>query len=127
MKTIKRLFLAASLALVMSLGMGGLATAAPIDGAKQSVCTGINTQVGGNCGDTSGVQRAVSAALRILSIIVGIAAVIMVVVAGLKYITSGGDSSNVASAKNTLIYAIVGLVIAGLAQAIVRFVLGKTS
>ncbi len=64
--------------------------------------------------------------INIVSVIVGVVAVIMIVFGGLKYITSGGDSSNVSSAKNTIIYAIIGLVIVALAQFIVRFVLDKS-
>ena len=47
----------------------------------------------------------------------------MVIVSGLKYITASGDSSSISSAKNTLIYALVGLAIAALAQIMVHFVL----
>jgi hypothetical protein len=43
----------------------------------------------------------------------------------LRYITSGGDSTKVSGAKNTLIYAIIGLIIVALAQLIVHFVLGQ--
>lgn len=64
--------------------------------------------------------------INIVSIVVGVVAVIMIIFGGLKYITSGGDSSNVSSAKNTIIYAIVGLVIVALAQFIVRFVLERS-
>jgi hypothetical protein len=51
----------------------------------------------------------------------------MIIVGGLKYILSAGDSGNVTSAKNTIVYAIVGLVIVALAQFVVRFVLTKVS
>jgi hypothetical protein len=51
----------------------------------------------------------------------------MIVFGGFKYITSGGDSNNVSGAKNTIIYAIIGLVIVALAQLIVHFVLNQTS
>jgi hypothetical protein len=54
-------------------------------------------------------------------------AVVMIIIGGLKYITSGGDSGNVTGAKNTILYAIIGLVIVALAQFIVRFVLSKTT
>jgi hypothetical protein len=46
---------------------------------------------------------------------------------GFKYITSGGDSGNVTAAKNTIMYALIGLVVVALAQLIVRFVLGKAN
>jgi hypothetical protein len=47
----------------------------------------------------------------------------MILVGGLKYTTSGGDASSVSSAKNTIIYALVGLIVAAFAQFLVRFVL----
>lgn len=65
--------------------------------------------------------------INIFSLIVGVIAVIMIIVGGLKYITSSGDSGNVTGAKNTILYAIVGLVIVALAQIIVRFVLNKVT
>jgi hypothetical protein len=74
---------------------------------------------GGNLNDL------VTKIVNILSVIVGIVAVIMIIIGGFKYITSGGDSNRVASAKNTIIYAIVGLIIVALAQVIVRFVLSN--
>jgi hypothetical protein len=49
----------------------------------------------------------------------------MIIFGGFKYITSGGESGNVTSAKNTIIYAVIGLVIVAFAQFIVQFVLGK--
>lgn len=57
--------------------------------------------------------------------VVGILAVVMVIIGGVKYTTSGGDSAAVTSAKNTILYGIIGLVIAILAYAIVNFVVGK--
>ena len=63
--------------------------------------------------------------INIFSLVVGIVAIIMIIVGGLKYITSSGDSGNVQSAKNTILYAIIGLVVVALAQFIVRFVLSK--
>jgi hypothetical protein len=56
-----------------------------------------------------------------------VVAVIMIIVGGLKYITSGGDSGNITSAKNTILYAIVGLIVVALAQIIVRFVLERAT
>lgn len=61
--------------------------------------------------------------VNIISLIVGIAAVIMIVIGGFKFVTSGGDSNAVKSARSTIIYAIVGLIVVLLAQVIVRFVL----
>ncbi len=63
--------------------------------------------------------------VNILSAIVGVAAVIMIIFGGLRYITSGGNDTSVTSAKNTILYAIIGLIIVALAQIIVRFTLNK--
>ena len=57
--------------------------------------------------------------------IVGILAVGMLVVAGQRYITSGGDPGKVQQAKSMIIYSLVGLIIAILAFAIVNFILGS--
>lgn len=89
--------------------------------SKGQVLKGIG-ETGSEC-RSGGVTRFVSAIVNILSIIVGIAAIIVIILSGFKYITSGGDSGKVTSAKNTLIYALVGLIIAALAQFLVHFVL----
>jgi hypothetical protein len=73
------------------------------------------------------VNNTITLVINIFSIVVGIVAVIMIVLGGLKYITSSGDANNITSAKNTILYAIVGLVVVALAQFIVRFVLGKVN
>lgn len=75
----------------------------------------------------SGVAKLASGIVSTFSIVVGVAAVIMIIYGGFRYITSGGDSSRVGNAKNTLIYAIVGLVVVALAQLIVHFVLNQAS
>ena len=54
---------------------------------------------------------------------VGIISVVMLVYGGLRYIVSGGDSKKVTDAKNTIMYAIIGLIIAILSYAIVNFVI----
>lgn len=97
---------------------------------QQGICTGVNAATDtGNCGGNGGLQLGDIAQriVNILSIIVGIVAVIMIIFGGFRYITSGGDSGNVSSAKNTLIYAIVGLIIVALAQVIVHFVIQGVS
>ena len=56
--------------------------------------------------------------------VLGILAVVMLIIGGVKYATSGGDAKAVTDAKNTILYALIGLIIAILAYAIVSFVLG---
>ena len=55
--------------------------------------------------------------------IVGIVSVVMLIYGGLRYVISGGDSKKVTDAKNTILYAIIGLIISILAFAIVNFVI----
>lgn len=99
---------------------------------QDGLCSGTELSFTGTgqCGEAQGsgetLDRLIVLIINIVSIVVGVVAVIMIIFGGLKYITSGGDSSNVSSAKNTIIYAIIGLVVVALAQFIVRFVLGKS-
>lgn len=97
--------------------------------AKESICQGAGIAGGGSSDCTPGagpkVEDAITAAIDLLSIVVGVIAVIMIIVGGLKYIMSSGDSNNINSAKNTILYAIIGLVVVAFAQIIVKFVLNK--
>ena len=58
---------------------------------------------------------------------IGIVSVIMIIIGGIRYATSNGDSNQVTAAKNTIMYAVIGLVIAIFAYAIVNFVLFQTA
>jgi len=105
----------------VSLQFAPDALAAP----KDEICEGIGQANSGDCGDGAELTGVVESVINIFSMIVGIVAVIMIMVAGFKYVTSGGDSSNITSAKHTLIYAIIGIVVVALAQTIVQFVVKK--
>ena len=63
--------------------------------------------------------------INLLSFVVGVAAVIGIMLAGLKFITGGDNPQEVAAARNMLIYAVVGIAIALSAQLIVRVFLYK--
>jgi hypothetical protein len=76
---------------------------------------------------SSGLNNIITDIVNIFSVIVGIVSVIMIIYGGFRYVTSGGDSGNVSSAKNTIIYAVVGLIVVALAQFIVQFVLDKVT
>lgn len=60
--------------------------------------------------------------VNVLLFVIGAIAVIMIIIGGLLYATSAGDAGNITKAKNTIMYAVVGLVVAFLAYAIVNFV-----
>jgi hypothetical protein len=107
-----------SYAAAATTGACGSATGSPAD----QVLQGVSQSGSVDCTGT-GVTNIVQAVVTILSYIVGIASIIMILLAGFKYVTAGGDSNKVSSAKSTLIYALVGLVIAALAQFLVHAVL----
>jgi hypothetical protein len=74
-----------------------------------------------------GINNLIRRIVNIISVIVGIIAVIMIIFGGFRYITSGGSAEKVTAAKNTILYALIGLIIVALAQVIVRFVLRETT
>lgn len=71
------------------------------------------------------VANIINTIINIFSIVVGAVSVIMIILGGLRYITSSGDSTNVTAAKNTILYAVVGLVIVIFAQTVVKFVVSR--
>lgn len=70
----------------------------------------------------NGVLRNVT---RLIAVIAGIAAAVIMVLGGIKYITSNGDAQAVSRAKSTIIFAAVGLVVIVAAQWIIGFVISK--
>jgi hypothetical protein len=78
-----------------------------------------------NLPKVSANQSTLTTLLNIAFSIIGAVAVFFIVVAGLKYITSQGEPARVESAKNQILYALVGLVIVALAASVVNFVLGR--
>lgn len=125
MKRFKNILL--SLAIALGLNAGGLVLATqPVLAQNQAaICEGVEF-TGGDCNTASAdaeVNNIIKTVVDILSVVVGVVAVIMIIIGGLRYITSGGDSNNTSAAKNTILYAIIGLVVVAMAQVIVRFVL----
>ena len=87
-----------------------------INAAKPSGAAGTSTLFG-----TNGIFMTV---VNVLLFVIGAVSVIMLIVGGIRYTLSAGDSGSVTAAKSTIMYAIIGLVIAFLAFAIVNWVLG---
>ena len=71
-------------------------------------------------GDTVGPL--IQTVINILLTILGMTAVVMIVIGGIRYTTSNGDSSAIKSAKDTILYSVIGLIVAILAYTIVNFV-----
>jgi len=133
----KRISHIVSTFLVTMLLSLGLAAPAFAQDAQQQInnglCAGSNlefTESPGQCNAagndaTTKINNMVHTVVNLLSAIVGIVAVIMIIIGGFRYITSGGNDASVTAAKNTILYAIIGLVVVALAQIIVRFTLSK--
>ena len=122
------LLIAAVVALAFATAMIPATASANVEINENLECGSNISLSGGSCdvsGGTTRVEDTIRTIINIFSIIVGAVAVIMIIVGGFRYITSGGDSGNIGSAKNTILYAIVGLVIVAIAQAIVQFVLNE--
>ena len=94
-----------------SLALGGIA-----DGATSA--RGADQPI-----DLFGETGVFAQITTILLFIIGAVAVIMLIIGGLRYVVSAGDASKVQEAKNTILYALVGIVVAILAYAAVNFVI----
>lgn len=128
---LKRRILTLALVLVMSAGLFVAPVQSVVAGnfdgstgaATEGACFGGTDCTAG----TTEIDTVIKMVVDILSVTIGVIAVIMIIFAGFKYITSGGDGQKVANAKSTMVFAIIGLIVAALAQLIVWFVLGKTA
>ena len=113
------------------------------NGITSQACTGINSASNANTtpislnpsagsGSCVGDQSAggtlgniINTVINVFSIVVGAVSVIMIIVGGFRYITSGGNDTSIAGAKNTIVYALIGLVIVVLAQVIVHYLINR--
>lgn len=119
MKKVFRVILPMLICGVLAVVAGASASALTLqEGAQAAQCDGCPSNLFGD----AGVFRQVT---NVILYIVGIIAVIMLIIGGIKYVVSGGDSKKVTDAKNTVLYAIIGLVICFLAFAIVNFVISS--
>ncbi len=124
------IMLSATLTIAVPALAPAVANAADI---KSNLCSGANldlTQANKDCTTKASVndfQDTLSRIINIISILVGVIAVVMIIFGGFKYITSGGKQESVTGAKNTILYGLIGLVIVALAQIIVKFVLNQTA
>jgi hypothetical protein len=91
----------------------------------EGIAGGVACSDTGNTPDTLFGQDSIfTTVVNVLLFLIGAISVIMLIIGGIRYTISGGDSGNVTAAKNTIMYALIGLVVAFLAFAIVNWVLG---
>src|SRR4051812_32543116 len=118
---------------VMSLAIlvGVIGAAVP---ATNVSAVDVFKQCGGGTAGSSAVCKAsgsdnlgkmVKTIVNTILIVIGMVAVIMVVVGGVRYTTSNGDASAIKSAKDTILYACVGIVVSIMSYAIVNFVIDQ--
>lgn len=92
----------------------------------QSIADGAQSAKGiDQASDLFGPSGTFNTITNVLLFVVGAISVIMLIIGGIRYVVSGGDSAAVQSAKNTILYAVVGIVICLLAYAAVSFVIGS--
>jgi hypothetical protein len=124
------------MAALLSFSVGSLSMSAYAQDCSNPATTSAQIQCGVNDAANKGDKPAGSGAqlsatvkkiINVLSVIGGALAVIMIIVGGVRYVVSAGNDSNVTGAKNTIIYAIVGLIIIAVAQVVVHFVLNNVT
>lgn len=119
MKKILRIILPVLVLGAVLVGVSGAVDVSALtlqEGAEAARCDGCPKNLFGDAGVFKKITNTIL-------YIVGIMAVIMLIIGGIKYVISGGDAKKVTDAKNTVLYAIIGLVVAFLAFAIVNFVI----
>jgi ABC-type sugar transport system permease subunit len=89
------------------------------DNQKPSACAEVPDN------PITGKDGIITKVVHLLLIVIGVASIIMIMVGGLQYILSSGDPARVNSAKNTILYAVIGLVVAVLSQVIITFVIRR--
>lgn len=99
---------------------GPVVLAATVDTTDQ-VQKGIDA-AGGSGASATNLPALIKSIINILLYIAGAVAVVMLILGGIRYITSNGKQDQVTAAKNTIMYAIIGLIVVILAYAIVQFV-----
>ncbi len=106
--------------------IGTIAIAILIGGIlfTQDVCLAAITAPSGTGLPSGTIAGSISKIIATLAKFIGGLSVLMIVIGGIMYISSGGDSGKVDMAKNTIIYSVIGLIVALLAWIIVKSVIG---
>jgi len=90
--------------------------------ATSAINTGATQACGSSCNTGTTVGGLFAGVANALIFLVGAVSVIMIIIGGLRYVTSNGDAKQTEAAKNTILYAVIGIVVAIASFAIVSFV-----
>lgn len=124
---------ALSLSLVIIVSFAMLVLSAPVFAADplDPVCNGTAGSASTACRSRTtenpllGPTGIITRVIQLIVLFTGVASVIVIMIGGFKYLVSAGDSAKVSNAKDTILYAVIGLVVAVVAQAIVSLVLRR--
>jgi hypothetical protein len=120
--------LLATLAVCLCLVPAGQALAAEKNVFDQVPCdaaTGTSAACNAGGDPITGSGGAIAKVTTLIAYIAGIAAIITIIVGGVMYVLSQGDSGKIKAARDTVLYAVIGLVVIILARTIIIFVIGK--
>lgn len=122
--SLKSLLLVPALAFV--LGFAAMPLAQPVSAFDESIGDGAGSAKSDDQSDDlfgeTGIFRTIT---NVLLFLIGAVSVIMLIIGGIRYTISGGDSTAVTAAKNTILYAVIGIIVSLLAYAVVNFVIGS--
>lgn len=104
--------------------MAAYAQTTPADGLTGGASSAKGT---GQSTDLFGANGVFKTITNVLLYVIGAISVIMLIIGGIRYVVSGGDSNAVTAAKNTILYAVIGIIVAILAYAVVNFVITSFS
>lgn len=120
----RHLFLPASIIIAILISLAAPLSASFALTGNLTIQSGAEAAHGsGQPTDIFGATGAFTTVSNVLLFIIGAISVIMLIIGGLRYVISGGNSAAVTAAKNTVLYAIIGIIVAMLAYAIVHFVI----
>ena len=121
----KRLFFILTLSLVIALPASANAQFDPLGPACDETTEDASVCSADGSDPIAGKEGIIMRVVNILSYVVGAASVIMVIYGGMKYVLANGDSNSISTARNTILYALIGVVVFLFSQLIIRFVISR--
>ncbi len=117
--------LLASLGLVFGMGLAVATPAGAINVFDN--CSDATAKDSPVCkeANTNSIESPIQTVIGLLLFAIGIISVIMIIVGGIRYVISNGEAAKIKSAKDTILYAVIGLIVSGLAYVIVDFIVGQ--
>lgn len=112
-------------AMAVDLFPGGNESPCEKAGNAPEVCKDADAQIADGGNPIFGPKGLLTKGVQMLVFVVGIISVIMIMISGVRFITSGGDTKTATSARNGIIYSCMGIVVVVIAQLIVTFILSK--